>query len=118
MASAAPAPPLPPLDTTGSGASDQAAVSPMAQMIAGITPVKSAADQILMACKQIVMSGAVPGSEQICGQIISLATQLVPMALQQQMGGQAMGMGGGQPSSPAPMAPPQGPQPVTGPQGF
>lgn len=55
----------------------------MASLVAGIAPVKTAVDGILAACRQIVQSGAVPGSEQVCGQIVALATSLLPMAVQQ-----------------------------------
>jgi hypothetical protein len=102
------------MNTTGGGDQAQAGGF-MAQMMSGVLPVKQGVDQILAACKQIVQSGAVPGAEQVCAQIVSFATQLVPMALQQQMG-QGMGQGsGGGPAMPAPMAPPNGPQPILGP---
>lgn len=80
---AAPLPPLPNL----SGSSGQAAPggNDMASLMSGIAPIKAAVDSILMACKQIVQSGAIPGSEQACGQIVALATSLLPMAAQQMM---------------------------------
>lgn len=76
-------------------------------ILAGTQPVQDAVTAIQQACKQIVVSGAVPGSEQIAAQIIGLANQLVPMAVQQAMGGQ----GGGQPQglTPPPGGAPQGP---------
>jgi len=83
----------------------------MAQVISGIAPVKTAVDGISAACKQIVQSGAVPGAEQICAQIIALATSLLPMAAQQALqpglGGTGIGpVGAG--------APPQGGGPGAG----
>ncbi len=57
----------------------------MQALVSGLAPIKSAVDQILAACKVIVQSGAVPGSEQPCGQIVALATSLLPMAAQQMM---------------------------------
>lgn len=54
----------------------------MAALVSGIAPVKNSVDGILAACKQIVQSGAVPGAEQVCGQIVALATSLLPMAAQ------------------------------------
>lgn len=61
-------------------------------LLSGAMPVKAGVDQILSACKDIVQSGAVPGAEQICGQIVALASSLVPAAAQQAM---QPGMGGG-----------------------
>lgn len=104
--------PLPPLPDLSGQSSAPGAAQPgngaFAALLAGITPVKTAVDAINMACKQVVQSGAIPGSEQICAQIIALANQLVPMAAQQAMGGQSAG--------PAPMQPPGGPVPVQKPQ--
>lgn len=51
--------------------------------MSGLAPVKNGVDAITQACKAIVQSGAIPGSEQICGQIVALATSLLPMAVQQ-----------------------------------
>lgn len=72
----------------------------MASLMSGIAPIKAAVDAILMACKQIVQSGAIPGSEQACGQIVALATSLLPMAAQQVMmpGQQPQPTGGGIPA--------------------
>jgi len=95
--------PLPPLPDI-SGAS--AGVTPpqsdaMSAMMSGIAPVKGAVDQILSAAKTIVQSGAVPGAEQVCGQIIALATSLLPMAIQQALQ-PGMSGGGAGPSGPIP----------------
>lgn len=79
---AAPLPPLPALSGAG-GSGATGGQSSMADMMSGIAPVKSAVDQIIAACKMIVQSGAIPGAEQPCGQIIALATSLLPMAVQQ-----------------------------------
>ena len=103
---AAPLPPLPNLSggggsaATGAGGQSQS----MAALVSGLAPVKSAVDTILAAVKQIVQSGAVPGFEQIGGQIVALATSALPMAAQQAMNP----MGGGPPSPP----PQQGIPPV------
>jgi len=78
-------------------------------MLSGIMPVKSAVDAINAACKQIVQAGSVPGAEQVCGQIVALATSLLPMAAQAAMQpGQGGGVG---PSIPMP-PPPGGPAPL------
>lgn len=61
----------------------------MAALVAGVAPVKNGVDAIVAACKQIVESGAVPGAEQPCAQIVALATSLLPMAAQQAMQPQA-----------------------------
>lgn len=119
MASAAPVPgqgsaPLPPLpdlqSAAGTGGKALGQLDPMAAIVAGIAPVKTAVDSIVAAAKQIVQSGAVPGAEQPCSQIIALAVSLLPMAAQQAMqpGGQGIQAIGGQP--------PQGGQPGAGPQ--
>ena len=86
--------PLPPLpDISGSSAGVTPPQSDaMSAMMSGVAPVKGAVDQILSAAKTIVQSGAVPGAEQVCGQIIALATSLLPMAIQQAL---QPGMGGG-----------------------
>jgi hypothetical protein len=75
----------------------------MAGIISGVAPVKAAVDQILMACKQIVQSKAVPGAEQPCSQIEALATSMLPMAVQA-----AMQPGPAQGGLP-PVGPPLGP---------
>ena len=72
----------------------------MSSLVSGIAPVKAGVDAILAACKQIVQSGAVPGAEQPCGQIVALATSLLPMAAQAAL-------------QPGPQGPP-GPQPIMG----
>lgn len=81
---AAPLPPLPNLSSGGQGdtSTPGAASGGMAQLLSGIAPVKTGVDAIHMACKQIVQSGVIPGAEQVCGQIIALATSLLPMAAQ------------------------------------
>ena len=106
---AAPLPPLPNLSGGGQGTAPGGS-SPMASLVSGIAPIKSAVDQIIAACKAIVQSGTIPGAEQPCGQIVALATSLLPMAVQNAMqpGGQ-----GGQ----APQGPPPGIGPVQGPMG-
>lgn len=98
-AGAAPLPPLPDLQSAnGVGGGDTGMPQGlMASLVSGIAPVKTAVDGILSACKQIVQSGAIPGAEQICGQIIALATSLLPMAAQN-----ALQPGGPQPIQPAP----------------
>jgi hypothetical protein len=90
----------------------------MAALVSGIAPVKNSVDGILQACKAIVNSGAVPGAEQICAQIVALATSLLPMAAQSALqpsgpqGGNAIpgvGAPGPQPAGPGgPPAPPMG----------
>ena len=102
---AAPLPPLPDLNTAaGTGGQDasQSQQSAMAALVSGLAPVKNGVDQMIAACKQIVQSGAVPGAEQVCAQIVALATSLLPMAAQQAMqpgqgGGPISAIGGGQP---------------------
>lgn len=96
--SASALPPLP--DFSGSQGQPSGGPSPssMSALVSGIAPVKSAVDQILAACKQVVQSGAIPGAEQVCGQIVSLAVSLLPMAAQQAM----------QPQSQGPVGPPVG----------
>lgn len=111
-AAAAPLPPLPPPQSAGQPQGGDQGGS-MQAMLSGIAPVKMGVDQIVTACKQIVQSGAIPGSEQICGQILALATSLLPMAAQQMMqpgggnggGPQAGGIGpvGAPPPPPGPM---------------
>ena len=80
--------PLPPLPDPSSGGGPTPASGPgggMASIMSGIAPIKAAVDTILAACKQIVQSGTIPGAEQPCGQIVALATSLLPMAVQQAM---------------------------------
>ena len=98
-AASAPAPPLPDLQ---GGGSQKSAGNPLASIMAGIQPIKTAVDSINAACKAIVQSGVIPGSEQVCGQIVALATSLLPMAAQQVLqpgGGSIPPVGGG--SAPA-----------------
>lgn len=110
-AAAAPLPPLPDLSSAsapgaGGGAST---TSPLASLMSGIMPVKSAVDEINAACQKIVQSKVIPGGEQVCGQIVALATSLLPMAAQAAMQpGQGGGVG---PSIPMP-PPPGGPAPL------
>jgi hypothetical protein len=92
--------PLPPLPNLSGGGQGQAPGDPMAAMLSGIAPIKMAVDQILAACKTIVQSGTIPGAEQPCGQIVALATSLLPMAAQQMMQ-----PGGGAPPPPQPIQP-------------
>lgn len=109
---AAPLPPLPDLNSSGGtgGGTDPASSGLLASLMSGIAPVKMGVDQILAAAKQIVQSGSVPGAEQVCGQIVALATSLLPMAAQAAM---APGMGGGGMAAAPP--PPGGPQPILAP---
>ncbi len=108
-AGAAPLPPLPDLPNTGGGSPQSSGGNDiMAALLSGIGPVKSQVDQITAACKSIVQSGVIPGAEQICGQIVALATSLLPMAAQASVTSPT-GQGGLQlPPSPA------GPQPIQG----
>jgi hypothetical protein len=78
-----------------------------------IGPVKDSVTAINMACQKIVQSGSVPGSEQICAQIVGLANQLLPMAVQQMSQGGMMGQGQG-PGAPIPPPPGAGPAPMPG----
>ena len=111
-AASAPLPPLPDLpaapDAGGGGSASADPSGFLSSVLSGIAPVKMAVDQIHSACQQIVQSGSVPGAEQICGQIVALASSLLPMAAQQALqpaaGGSAIGM----------MAPPGLPAPVGG----
>ena len=102
-AASSPLPPLP--DLNSASAQGGASQGLMSSLVSGIAPVKTAVDGILAACKSIVQSGAVPGSEQVCGQIVALATSLLPMAAQQ-----ALQPGGGQPGPGVGVGPPPGPQ--------
>lgn len=111
-AAQSPLPPLPDFQTsggTGGGQTGGPSTGMMSDLVSGIAPVKGGVDQILAGAKAIVQSQAVPGAEQICGQIVALATSLLPMAAQQAMqpGGAPMGPppGGPQPMSPAPGGP-------------
>ena len=105
-AGTAPLPPLPDLPAQPASAAAQQGGF-LKAILQGTQPVQDAVTAIQQGCKQIVQSGAVPGSEQICAQIMALAQQFVPMAVQQAMGGQ----GGGQPQGgPAPLGLPPGPQ--------
>lgn len=118
--SAAPLPPLPDLQSAApvQGQGGDPASSPLASLMSGIMPIKSAVDAINMACKQIVQSGVIPGAEEVCGQIVAMAASLLPMAaqaaMQPGMGAPGMGapggMGGGIPMT----LPPGGPQPLGG----
>lgn len=76
----------------------------MAGLMSGLAPVKMAVDQIIAACKEIVQSGAVPGAEQPCGQIISLATAFLPIAAQAAMQGPVPPAGAAGPTGPPPGA--------------
>ncbi len=114
-AGASPLPPLPDLGSAGGTGAAGPGGPPglMSALVSGIAPVKMGVDQVLAACKQIVQSGAVPGAEQICGQIVALATSLLPMAAQSALqpsgaggGIPAVGPGGPPPSGPAAGAPP------------
>lgn len=121
---AQPLPPLPDLSAASAASPGAASTQPpgfLSALMSGILPVKQSVDAINAACKQIVQSGAIPGSESICSQIVALATSLLPMAAQsvlQPMGGMG-GMGGvagAVPGGPMP-PPPGGPQPILSPQG-
>jgi len=96
-------PPLPDLGSQAGTGGGQTGTPPdaMAAMMSGIAPIKMGVDGILAACKQIVQSGAIPGAAQVCGQIVALATSLLPMAAQQAMQPGAQGgvppVGGGGP---------------------
>jgi len=108
----APLPPLPDLQSSPGGAPpEQGGI--LAALMSGIGPVKSSVDQIQAACKQVVQSGAVPGGEQICAQIVALASSLLPMAAQNAMQSTGAAPGGLTP----PPAPPGGPQPIMQPAG-
>jgi hypothetical protein len=108
-AGASPLPPLPDLGSAGGTGAAGPGGPPglMSALVSGIAPVKMGVDGILQACKSIVQSGAVPGAEQICGQIVALATSLLPMAAQSALQ-PAGGAGGGIPAV-APGGPPPGP---------
>lgn len=120
LSSARPLPPLPDLSAapnTGGASSPAGPSSFLAQIMSGIAPVKKSVDSINLACKQIVQSGTIPGAEQICAQIIALASGLLPMAVQNSMGpgGPGAGPGGPGPGGMTPLPPPPGgPQPILG----
>ncbi len=104
---AAPLPPLPNLSSGGAGSSSAtpgAAPGGMASILAGLAPVKQGVDMIQQACKTIVQSGMIPGGEQVCAQILALATSLLPMAAQAAM----QPGGGGGPIGPVQGGTPQG----------
>ena len=112
-ASQAPLPPLPDLSAGPKGGAGAASTSPpsfLASIMSGIAPVKNSVDTIQAECRKIVQSKAVPGSEQICSQIVALAQSLVPMAAQNAL---QPGMTGGAqaPASAPAMPPPPGPPP-------
>jgi hypothetical protein len=115
-----PLPPLPDLSApkgAGGGAPAAPGSDPLASILSGIAPVKNAVDQIQQACQMVVQSGAIPGAEQICGQIVTLATSLLPMAAQNmlQPGAGAAPPGGppgGMQMMPPPGGPPSGPPPI------
>jgi hypothetical protein len=78
--------PLPPLPNLPSAAPpQQGGGNGLEQMVSGLAPVKMGVDSILAGAKQIVQSGAVPGSEQVCAQIVALATSLLVMGAQSAM---------------------------------
>ncbi len=110
-------PPLPDLSGGPGGGQGQPGGDPMAMIMAGLAPIKQAVGGIQGACKSIVQSGAIPGAEQICGQIVALANSLLPMAAQNLL---QPGMGGSGNAPPAPggggmgMPPPPGPPPNIG----
>ena len=116
---------LPPIQTPPppkSAAASASANSGMSALIAGVMPVKNSVDQITQACRTIITSGAVPGSEQICAQILALAQGLLPMAMQnmfQSAGGPAGQSGSGIGNTSGPVPPPSGstpPPPMQPPQ--
>ena len=109
-------PPLPDFDTAPQSNQDSGKQDVMSALMSGIAPVKSSVDAINNACRMIVKSGTIPGAEQICGQIISLATQLLPMAaqnlLQPQGGMQQAPQGSQGPGGMSMLPPPGGPAPM------
>jgi hypothetical protein len=109
-ATSAPLPPLPDMPGKPGGSAPDAPGGYLASMLSGIAPVISAVDQIAAACKTIVQSGSIPGSEQFCAQIMAIASQLKPMAVQQAMGGPGGGMSPMMPPPGAGAPPPQGAQ--------
>ena len=107
-AGSAPLPPLPDLQSAAGTGGGQTGTPQglMSSLVSGIAPVKTGVDAILAACKAIVQSGAIPGAEQVCGQIVALATSLLPMAAQS-----ALQPGGGAPGGGGPIQPAAGPGP-------
>lgn len=101
-----PLPPLPNLSTSPGGGSDPSQQGFLQALMQKIGPVKSQVDQINSACHAIMQSGAIPGAEQVCAQIIGLASQLLQAAAQQGM--QAAPSGGSGMNMPPPPGPPQG----------
>lgn len=93
-AAAAPLPPLPNLPTSNGATPGTNPMDPMAQLLSGVMPIKMGVDGIMAACQQIVQSGMVPGAEQICSQIMQLASSLLPMAAQSALQPGAMGVPG------------------------
>ena len=80
---AAPLPPLP--DLNSAGTPPQQPNSPIKDLVSGLGPVKAEVDNIMKSCKKIVQSGAVPGAEQVCSQIMALGTGLLALAAQSAM---------------------------------
>ena len=113
---AAPLPPLPNLPSAPGSGDAGPAPGLLDALISGIAPVKNSVDQINMACKTIVQTGTVPGAEQVCAQIVALASSLLPMAAQAAMQGGAMGggIGGGTGGGMQMPPPPGGPAPMMG----
>jgi hypothetical protein len=113
-AAAAPLPPLPDLNTQPNSQPQTGDKDILSSLMSGIGPVKSSVDAINQACRAIVKSGVIPGGEQICGQIVALATSLLPMAAQNLL--QPSGAGGpGASQGPGAMSmlpPPGGPVPM------
>lgn len=105
-AGSAPLPPLGNLQSAGATGGGDPQQSAMAALVSGLAPIKNAVDSIAAACRQIVQSGAIPGAEQPCSQIVSLAASLLPMAMQQAMQPQ--------PGAPPQSGPPQAMQGVPG----
>jgi len=116
-AAASPLPPLPNLPAAPAAGGQGSASAPapgspdfLASILSGIAPVKMAVDQIHSACQQIVRNGINPEAEQICGQIVALASSLLPIAAQQALQPGMGGAGGGMNMLP----PPGPPAPVGG----
>jgi hypothetical protein len=112
-AGTAPLPPLPDLSGGGKDAGSTPQQSPLAGMISGLAPIKMSVDRIAAECQSLVRSGKIPGAEQVCGQIMALATSLLPMAAQSMM----QPMSGAQPPQAGPVGPPVGAPPGPGPVG-
>jgi hypothetical protein len=79
----------------------------MAQLLAGIMPVKTEVDIIIRAARRLVQLGTVTGVEQPVGAIIAAATSILPMAAQSML---QPGAGAG----PGPGIPPVGAGPMGG----